>query len=110
MDFDLVEEACQQLYNFAIPLLQTSKRGLVHKSLQKAADILEEIESNFIQLRTLLHYESARCEIANDLLTKGSSELKKADNLDGTIHESKLGVLIGSGHGVDAMKVKPPPT
>ena len=83
-DYDLVEESCLMLYNFAIPLLDDSQRIHVHKSLQKAADILEELESNTYSLRSLLHYESARCEVSNDLLTKGQSELRKAQGMDVT--------------------------
>ena len=65
------------MFNFAIPMLCDKRRLLVHKSLQKAADVLEEIQSPFIGLRVRLHYESARCEVALDLLQNAAKELQK---------------------------------
>lgn len=87
-DLDLVEEATQQLFNMCIPLLQEGPAGRIscHKSLQKAADLLEEIDSGFVQLRVMLHYESARCEMSLDLLQNSRKELNKAAALDCTVN------------------------
>ncbi|CAD7927130.1 unnamed protein product [Amoebophrya sp. A120] len=81
---DLVEESATLVYNFSVPLLQTKYRAQVHKSLSRAAEVLAELQSNLFILRTLLHYEAARCEVASDLLTKGQEELNKAKALDET--------------------------
>ncbi|CAD7938432.1 unnamed protein product [Amoebophrya sp. A25] len=86
---DLVEESAMMVYNFSVPLLQTAYRSQVHKSLSRAAEVLAELQSNLFILRTTLHYEAARCEVASDLLTKGQEELKKCKALDETLHETK---------------------
>ena len=47
---------------------------------------MEEIDSGFVQLRVMLHYESARCEMSLDLLQNARKELKKASTLDCTVN------------------------
>merc|ERR1712194_420307 len=77
--------------NFALPLFRTPERIRVHKSLVKAADMLEDMGSLCFGLRKRLHYESARCEVANGLLIKGQAELSRAAALDTTLAPGQEG-------------------
>ena len=89
-DVELVEESAIVMWNIGISLLSVLNRYLVHKSLLKAAEILNEIDSNLMQLRVQLHLEVAKCEISHDLLTKGKQELMLAEALDSTLPTEKL--------------------
>jgi hypothetical protein len=89
-DVELVEESAIVMWNIGISLLSVLNRHLVHKSLLKAAEILNEIDSNLMQLRVQLHLEVAKCEISHDLLTKGKQELMLAEALDSTLTIEEL--------------------
>eukprot|EP00746_Dinoflagellata_sp_MGD_P126781 gnl/MRDRNA2_/MRDRNA2_61526_c0_seq1.p1 gnl/MRDRNA2_/MRDRNA2_61526_c0~~gnl/MRDRNA2_/MRDRNA2_61526_c0_seq1.p1 ORF type:complete len:2705 (-),score=625.35 gnl/MRDRNA2_/MRDRNA2_61526_c0_seq1:121-7452(-) len=84
-EIDLVEESAVVMWNIGIPLMCDEHRVRIHKSLQKCVEILDEIQSTrLMQLRVQFHFEVARCEVAQDLLTKGQTELQRADALDYT--------------------------
>eukprot|EP00421_Protoceratium_reticulatum_P034259 CAMPEP_0168483988 /NCGR_PEP_ID=MMETSP0228-20121227/65860_1 /TAXON_ID=133427 /ORGANISM="Protoceratium reticulatum, Strain CCCM 535 (=CCMP 1889)" /LENGTH=576 /DNA_ID=CAMNT_0008500503 /DNA_START=10 /DNA_END=1737 /DNA_ORIENTATION=+ len=84
-DVGLVEESAVVLWNLGRELLSSRHRVRIHKSLQKCADVLEAVQSTrLLQLRVQLHLEVASCEVAQDLLTKGCRELRRATALDCT--------------------------
>lgn len=90
-EIDIVEESAVVMWNLGRELACKEHRFRVHKSFQKCAEILEEIQSSsLVQLRVQLHFEVACCEIAQDLLTKGRQELQRASAIDYTIAQQDL--------------------
>ena len=88
---DLIEEVAVVMWNISRELMCDQHRFRIHKPLQKCSELLEEMESNrLIQLRVQLHFEVAHCEVASDLLTKGSSEFQRANTLDYTLADAEL--------------------
>lgn len=84
---DLLHRGCILAWNLALPLLQPHLRKHVHRILQTATDILQDMESPYITLRSQLHFEVSKCEIGADFLTKAMQHIKKALALDsGTIN------------------------
>jgi len=81
-DADVTIEGCVLIWNTGIPLLKHSTRSHVYKPFQAAASALEMIEANESKLRVCLHLELAKYEIAQDFLSKATSQLKKALNID----------------------------
>lgn len=99
---DLVEESALSLWYLARPLLCDAYRVRIHKSLQRCVEILDELKSNRLtQLIVQLHYEVARCEVAQDLLTKGQAELRQAAALDYTLPTEMLAVEKRPPEGAD---------
>lgn len=85
-EIDLVMESAVVMWNVGVNLLSAEHRLRIHKSLQKCAEALEETQvTQLVQLRVQLHFEVARCEVAQDLLTKGQVDLQRAWSLDYTL-------------------------
>lgn len=91
VEMDLVEDSAVTLWNLAREFMCDQHRHRIHRSLLKASEILDDIQSGWLaQLRVQFHFECARCEVAQDLLTKAQTELKRVKMLDYTLPDSAL--------------------
>ena len=85
-DQDLIHEGCVAAWNVGLPLLEPHLRKHVHRTFGLASALLEEARSPLLDLRSKLHFEVARCELAADFLAKAQAEVSKALDTDyGTI-------------------------
>lgn len=80
---DLIHIGCVFMWNSCLCMLQSNLRSHIRKSLTIASSLLSDIESHqFNYLRTLIHLELANNDISDDVLTKATSNIKKALHLD----------------------------
>lgn len=90
-EMDLVEDSAVTLWNLGRELMCDQHRLKIHKSLMRTNEILREIQTVWlVELRVQYHFECARCEMAQELLTKAQSELRRLKMLDYTLPESAL--------------------
>jgi len=78
----LATEGCCLVWALAKPLLQTQLRKHAHRALELAANYLATCDSPLQSLRSQLHYEVARCEIASDFLSKAAEHVALAKRAD----------------------------
>jgi len=101
-EVDLVEESAIVMWNLGRELACSAHRYRIHKAFQKCAEVLDEVQSlSLVQLRVHLHFEIACCEIAQDLLTKGRSELNRALAIDYTVPQNELSEAVQKQIGDD---------
>jgi hypothetical protein len=81
-DPDVTIEGCVLIWNTALPLLKNSAREHAYKPLLSAAAALETLNANENVLRVCIHLELAKHEVDLDFLSKATSQLKKAINID----------------------------
>jgi len=90
-DGELIQDTCVLAWNTGLPLLQPNLRKLVKTIMYIAAEALENIKSPLTELRTLLHLEMARCELADELIQKADTHSVKALSLDYYVEEEESG-------------------
>lgn len=90
-DADLISEGSALIWNIAMPLLRANARSVLYKPLLSAANMLELIGSTETRLRVQLHLELAKCEMAQDFLSKAEAQLRKALKLDYSLVRAKIG-------------------
>ncbi|CEM36106.1 unnamed protein product [Vitrella brassicaformis CCMP3155] len=90
--YDLIEESACLLWQAAIPLCRQSHRPKIQRALQKAVDVLADLQSTLHELRTNLLFQLAKCELSKDLLSSAQSLLEKATCIDATLLPSQAPV------------------
>ena len=73
-----LQELCVAVWNTGYTLLQPHLRKHIIRSLQLAANALENIGSPLQKLRAQIHFELSKAEEANDFINKALDEGKKA--------------------------------
>lgn len=72
LDIEGLHLCCKLIWNTSMPLLQQSTRKYARKSLYTAGRALETSKSPLHRLRAQIHFETARCEAADDALLRVS--------------------------------------
>ncbi|PFH38437.1 hypothetical protein BESB_007790 [Besnoitia besnoiti] len=81
---DLVEECAVSMWNMARPLFLEPYRSLVYRSLHRASEALERIQSPLAALRVNFLYQVALCEAHEDLPAVAKESIEKALSIDYT--------------------------
>ncbi|CBZ53584.1 conserved hypothetical protein [Neospora caninum Liverpool] len=99
---DFREECCVSMWNMARPLLLEPSRSLVYRSLHRASETLENMESSLATLRVNLLYQVALCEAQEDLPAVAKESIAKALSIDydSSSDPSTVSASVASGNTV----------
>ena len=78
----LIHQSIFAAWEIGMHLLTKRHRGLVHRIFSLCTEVLEEIESPQLELRSRLHFEVANCELQSDFLAKAVVHVDRALDLD----------------------------
>eukprot|EP00667_Euglena_gracilis_P000045 EG_transcript_45 len=88
-DSTLIHTACILIWNLSLPLLQPELRKQLRKPFATALGALDAIHSSYNALKAQLFLEIAKCDVAEELLTKASAGLQEALRLDYVVPEEE---------------------
>ncbi|XP_075891746.1 cilia- and flagella-associated protein 46 isoform X3 [Nelusetta ayraudi] len=93
-DRPVMQAVCATQWNLCLPLLQHNLRKRIRTPLCRVAQVLEDIQSMFLEMRCQIHSELALIEEEDGVLHTSLTHLQKALQLDdGSLRERLLSAL-----------------